>query len=258
MTLEPFWRINLMLVPVVFPNNFGHTKVSTNIKTNMGHLKVSTNINKVWSHKSVDKYCLQQLDGASCCLLPPRQSQKSRPDVSVATRWEYIHNYMYKYKYKYKYKYTFCVTREQRRKDNCEELPDESVGGQVDPSDGWPEGFCQGELDSSLQQRIDGAFWLTFYDILDPQESQIIRVTSPDINLDGVVDRIGSGLLYVDHGAHTPLVIIARNNGLFGWEHYPDWKHRISDHVLFQVQHFFENSRGKLGLLRRLPKADDV
>lgn len=145
MTLEPFWRINLMLVPVVFPNNFGHTKVSTNIKTNMGHLKVSTNINKVWSHKSVDKYCLQQLDGASCCLLPPRQSQKSRPDVSVATRWEYIHNYMYKYKYKY----TFCVTREQRRKDNCEELPDESVGGQVDPSDGWPEGFCQGELDSS-------------------------------------------------------------------------------------------------------------
>ena len=43
---------------------------------------------------------------------------------------------MYKYKYKYKYKYTFCVTREQRRKDNCEELPDESVGGQVDPSDG--------------------------------------------------------------------------------------------------------------------------
>ena len=58
---------------------------------------------------------------------------------------------------------------------------------------------------------------LDSYDILDPQESQIIRVTSPDFNLNGIVDRIGTGLLFVDHGAHTPLVIIARNNGLFGW-----------------------------------------
>ena len=68
-----------------------------------------------------------------------------------------------------------------------------------------------------------------------PQESQIIRVTSPDFNLDGVVDRIGSGLLYVDHGAHTPLVIIARKNGLFGWEHYPDWRQLIMSSFRFSI-----------------------
>ena len=53
-------------------------------------------------------------------------------------------------------------------------------------------------------------------DIFDSQESQIIRLASRS-NLGGVLEQLGSDLLYVDHGAHTPLVIIARNNGLFGW-----------------------------------------
>ena len=72
------------------------------------------------------------------------------------------------------------------------------------------------DLRAFVKVNLIPAIWLTLYDILGPQESQIIRVASPDFNLAGVVDRIGSGLLYVDHGAHTPLVIIARNNGLFG------------------------------------------
>ena len=37
-------------------------------------------------------------------------------------------------------------TREQRSKDSCEEIPDESVGGQIDAVNDRPEGFCQGEL----------------------------------------------------------------------------------------------------------------
>ena len=59
-----------------FPQQLGSHKSFDKYKKQTGHIKVSTNINKDWSHKSVDKYCLQQLDGASCCLLPPRQSQK--------------------------------------------------------------------------------------------------------------------------------------------------------------------------------------
>ena len=95
------------------------------------------------------------------------------------------------------------------------------------------------------------------------QESQIMRVASAasDFNLDKVVDRLDNGLLYVDQGLHTPIVVIKRAfngiNGLFGWENYPDMRHRICYHVLFQVQYFVENSDGKLDILRRLPKVHD-
>ena len=80
-----------------------------------------------------------------------------------------------------------------------------------------------------------------------------------DFELDKVVDRLDSGLLYVDQGTHTPVVVIKRAfngiNGLFGWENYPegDTEYFIMSYI-FQVQYFFENSDGKLDILQRLPK----
>ena len=56
----------------------------------------------------------------------------------------------------------------------------------------------------------------TFDDILEPQEGQIIRVASAASDFNKVVDQLGGDLLYVDQGAHTPLVIIKRGKGLFG------------------------------------------
>ena len=53
-------------------------------------------------------------------------------------------------------------------------------------------------------------------DILDAQESQIIRLASRS-NLGGVLEQLGSDLLYVDHSAHTPLVIIKKGRQLFGF-----------------------------------------
>ena len=104
---------------------------------------------------------------------------------------------------------THFVSPESRGgKITVRSYPMKVLGGRSTPA--------MADLRAFVKVNLIPAIWLTLYDILGPQESQIIRVASPDFNLAGVVDRIGSGLLYVDHGAHTPLVIIARNNGLFG------------------------------------------
>ena len=53
-------------------------------------------------------------------------------------------------------------------------------------------------------------------DILNSQDSQIIRLASRS-NLGGVLEWLGSDLLYVENGAHTPLVIINNGGRLFGF-----------------------------------------
>ena len=70
-----------------------------------------------------------------------------------------------------------------------------------------------------------------------------MKVVSAGSNfeLDKVVDRLDSGLLYVDQGTHTPVVVIKRAfngiNGLFGWENYPegDTEYSIRCYFRFSV-----------------------
>ena len=79
---------------------------------------------------------------------------------------------------------------------------------------------CEGIPDpaNATLQLMEPSDW-TFDDILvEPQEGQIIRVASPSSDFNLVVELLGGDLLYVDQGAHTPLVIIKRGKGLFGWE----------------------------------------